>query len=95
MRCVLQVLKGTTRYAGKAEAGPGEAAGYKEYTQTEVMAHIHMYSMHATYLLLAGACSGSTVQVATGAMVNVKTVSSSSSYVNVHVQLQRSLHGTD
>jgi hypothetical protein len=35
-RFLLQVLKGTTRYAGEAEAGPGEAAGYKEYTQTEV-----------------------------------------------------------
>jgi hypothetical protein len=37
--CLLQVLKGTTRYAGEAEAGPGEAAGYKEYTQTEVGRH--------------------------------------------------------
>ncbi|WIA13166.1 hypothetical protein OEZ85_006758 [Tetradesmus obliquus] len=33
----LVVLKGTTRYAGEAEAGPGEAAGHKEYTQTEVL----------------------------------------------------------
>jgi hypothetical protein len=37
---LLQVLKGTTRYSGEAEAGPGETAGYKEYTQTEVRLHL-------------------------------------------------------
>lgn len=47
--CVfLQVLKGTTRYAGEAEAGPGEAAGYKEYTQTEVR-HTWSGTLHMPY----------------------------------------------
>ncbi|KAF8067393.1 MER3 [Scenedesmus sp. PABB004] len=33
----LVIIKGTTRYAGDGEAGRGEPAGYKEYTQTEVL----------------------------------------------------------
>lgn len=36
----LVVIKGTTRYVGDQE-GPGETAGYKEYSQTEVRAGRH------------------------------------------------------
>lgn len=34
----LVVLKGTVRWAGEQEAGPGEQPGYREYSQTEVNA---------------------------------------------------------
>lgn len=32
----LVVLKGTVRWVGDSECGPGEQSGYKEYSQTEV-----------------------------------------------------------
>lgn len=32
----LVVLKGTVRWVGDSEVLPGEQAGYKEYSQTEV-----------------------------------------------------------
>lgn len=37
----LVVLKGTVRWVGDSECGPGEQSGYKQYSQTEVGQSAH------------------------------------------------------